>query len=299
MNSTVEPSLCVARQSSQRLGLEISLGGVSAQETSAVWTVAGWKIQFIRLQPDQTIALDQSQGSVYLKLICGGLVDPELTPFGALKEARNTLVADSQVKAEGLGAIFALFTETNAVPDNLHRMDQLAFDGPEASVFEWQSFYQRFDGRIEFFKDVEAYIVPGFHLLDADGAEIAYVHFWTVGKGADASTHDHSQNPSVLSPAFAEIHWVFNNGTGLGGMYECDAIGAERTRTVIQRGEEHGPFWRVDPAAGLPKTRPNGAVEYGLHGWQGGTDGDDNQAFDFVAAFEINPDHASVKPNSR
>lgn len=248
MPNNIELSLCEAQQSSRRLGLEITLGGVSARETSSVWTVAGWKIQFIRLQPDQAVALDQSQGSVYLKVICGALVDPELTPFGAAKEVRSTLITDSRVKAGQLGAIFALFTETNAVADNIHSMDQLAFDG----------------------------------------TEIAYVHFWTMGKGADASAHDHSQSPSAQAPAFTEIHWVFNNGSGLGGMYECDAIEGERTRTVMQRGEEHGPFWRFDAATGIPIIRPNGAVEYGLHGWQGGND-DDTQAFDFIAAFEINP----------
>lgn len=98
MDNNIELNLCEAQQSSQRLGLEITLAGVSARETSSVRTVAGWKIQFIRLQPGQTTELDQAQGSVYLKLICGALVDPDLSPFGAEKEVRNTLVTDSHVK---------------------------------------------------------------------------------------------------------------------------------------------------------------------------------------------------------
>ena len=31
------------------------------------------------------------------------------------------------------------------------------------------------------------------------------------------------------------------------------------------------------------------------HGWQGGEDGDSRKAYDFVAAFEINPDFALIK----
>ena len=68
--------------------------------------------------------------------------------------------------------------------------------------------------------------MPGFHLLDGDGAEIAYVFFWTAGKGVDLSTHDHGHAPSALAPAFAEVHQVLHNGTGLGGMYRTEAPGA-------------------------------------------------------------------------
>ena len=40
--------------------------------------------------------------------------------------------------------------------------------------------------------------------------------------------------------------------------------------------------------------RENGAVMYGWHGWQGGTDGLPDHAYDFVAAFEINPNFAEL-----
>jgi hypothetical protein len=57
----------------------------------------------------------------------------------------------------------------------------------------------------------------------------------------------------------------------------------------MQRGEEHGPFFVSDPTTGMAMRRENGAVEYPWHGWQAGTDDDAGQAFDFVAAFELNP----------
>ena len=76
-------------------------------------------------------------------------------------------------------------------------------------------------------------------------------------------------------------------------MYHCetrDAPAQERVRTVMQAGEEHGPFFRLDEATGKPLLRPNGAVDYPWHGWQGGTDDQPGQAYDLVAAFEIYPE---------
>ncbi len=66
--------------------------------------------------------------------------------------------------------------------------------------------------------------------------------------------------------------------------------------TYQQRGEEHGPFWQIDPHTGMPQRWANGAVEYGLHGWQAGVDEQPLQAYDFVAAFEINPNYARIQP---
>jgi hypothetical protein len=78
-------------------------------------------------------------------------------------------------------------------------------------------------------------------------------------------------------------------------MYECQAIGAgERVLTPLQRGQEHGPFWVSDPATGLPQRKANGALQYGFHGWQAGDDDFPGQSYDFVAAFEFNPDYAKV-----
>lgn len=282
-----------AQPSEVRFGLDIVLDGTAPNESSQTWTVAGWRIQFVRLQAHETAPLDQTAGTVYLKVITGALIDPDLGPFAAARTVRSTMVDASQTTAGPEGALFTVLTATEAVPDNLESMDQLAFNGPIADTFVWDTFYDRFRGA-EIFKGVDAHIVPGFHLLDADGVEIVYVHFWTMGKGGDASTHNHSHSPSPRAPAFAEVHWVFNNGTGDGAMYECDAPGEPRTRLVMQRGEEHGPFFGIDPTTSMPQLRDNGAVEYGFHGWQGGTDDSPAQAFDFVAAFEINPDYALV-----
>lgn len=291
-SSAGAPEICRAKRTEHRLGLDIALQGRAACETSERWTVGGWSLQFVRLQPNQMASLDQTSGSVHLKVIAGELANLGLGPFAAPKAVRQTRVDATEVTAGSSGAIFAVFTATDEVPARLYSMDQLAFGGPEADMFEWRSFHERFGADV--FEGVDAHIAPGFHLLDADGTEIVYVHFWTMGKGDDASTHNHSHRPSPRSPAFAEVHWVFNNGTGAGGMYECDAIDAPRSRIVMQRGEEHGPFWQIDPETRMPRLRPNGAVEYGWHGWEAGTDDDPARAYDFVAAFEINPDYAKV-----
>jgi len=251
-------------------------------------------MQFIRLQRGEAATIDQSPGTVHIKVITGHLERPDLTPLGPPGGVRTVVVDAPTVRAGAAGAVLAVMTETSAVPDNLHSMEQLAFSGPDADALVWESFFDRFGGA-EVFAGVDAHIVPGFHLLDGDGTEMAYIHFWTMGKNGDASTHNHGRGPSVNAPAFAETHFVFNNGTGAGGMYQCDKPGAPRTTLVMQRGEEHGPLWVVDPDTGMPARRSNGAVEYGWHGWKAGTDDNDAQAFDFVAAFEINPDLAPVR----
>ena len=100
--------------------------------------------------------------------------------------------------------------------------------------------------------------------------------------------------PAARAPAFAETHWVFNSGAPGAGMYLCDAPGASRARFPMGRGQEHGPFFAVDPLTHRPRMRANGAVEYPWHGWQGGQDDQPGEAYDFVAAFETNPDFALV-----
>ena len=174
-------------------------------------------------------------------------------------------------------------------------MSDLETAGPHSELLEWQTFDEKFGAFTGRFKNLEAHMVPGFHLLDAQGAEIAYVHFWTTGKGEDVSTHNHSNEPSDLAPAFAETHLVLRNGTGTGGMYECAAPDAEeRNRTIITAGEEHGPFFRFDPDTGQPALRENGSVDYPWHGWQGGMDEEPGQSYDLVTAFEISPQYTQV-----
>jgi hypothetical protein len=282
--------------SHDREGLELAFGHSASGDTtpgplvSDVWSVAGWTLQFVQLPPRQTLALDEATGKVYIKVIAGRLDNLDRSPFAGRRQIRGTVVEQGHVDAGDEGAMFAVLTETSSAADSIRSMDQLVFAGPRDEVFRWQSFEDKFGGFTDIFDGADAHIVPGFHLLDTTGAEIAYVHFWTAGKGVDLSTHNHANDPSPLAPAFAEVHWVFSNGTGNGGMYECDAPGAPlRERYPMQRGEEHGPFFVSNPATGMATLRENGAVEYPWHGWQAGTDGDEGQAFDFVAAFELNP----------
>ena len=74
-------------------------------------------------------------------------------------------------------------------------------------------------------------------------------------------------------------------------MFETAEPGAsERVRHRLMAGDEHGPYFEID-LAGKPIRRENGAVKYPWHGWQGGTNDSDMQAYDYVAAFEINPEY--------
>jgi hypothetical protein len=128
--------------------------------------------------------------------------------------------------------------------------------------------------------------------VDTDGTQIVFIHFWTAGKGIDMTAHDHSGAPTADNPAFVETHWVFNNGTGYGGMYSCNAEGGDRRSIIIQRGEEHGPFFHVDPIGRAVVKRGDGSILYDLHGWQAGRDNSPQQSYDMVGAFELNPDYA-------
>ncbi|MGI9621924.1 MAG: hypothetical protein ACR2PK_03735 [Acidimicrobiales bacterium] len=280
----------VATPTQLRTGLDIELSGDEPVRWSDEWTFGGWVVAFARLGPGAATSLDQSRGPVYLKVIVGELANIALNPCPPRGEVRSTLSDATEVVAGLDGAIFAVFIQTDDVPPQLKSMDQLGFAGRYAELLQWQSFYDLFGG-YEYFKDIDAHMVPGFHLLDSEGTEIAYVHFWTMGKGGDASTHNHSREPSDTKPAFVEVHWVLNNGTGEGGMYMCDSQDGPRTPMVMQRGEEHGPFWAAD-ANGGPRDLPNGAVEYPWHGWEAGPDDGTGQSFDLVAAFEINPKYA-------
>ena len=295
--SALAPSAIVEPGAEQE-GLSVALDRPDSRPgvaVSDIWNVGGWKIQFARLAARRRLRLDQNEGKIYVKVVTGELADIARGPFAASRQARDTLVSKSAVRAGDDGALLAVITETASVADSIGSMDQLVFGGPFAEILQWISFERKFGRFTALFDGLDAHIVPGFHLLDDDGSEIVYLHFWTAGKGVDCSTHDHSQDPAIVGSAFAEVHWVFQNGTGRGAMYECDAVGAkDRTTLPLQRGQEHGPFWSADPATGLPKRRANGALTYGFHGWQAGSDDRPGQTYDFVAAFEFNPDYAKV-----
>ena len=279
--------------SSTRRGLHITLSNRVPVSASDEWQVAGWKIQFVRLGPDRSLALNQTQGDVYLKVVTGALADVGMTPFAADREVRSTRVDADHVRAGSEGALVTVLVATQAVADNVACMDQLAFTGPLEEVFVWDTFEALFGSFIDAFNGVDAYMVPGFHILDDSGEEIVHLHFWTAGKGVDLTTHNHADDPSESAPAFAEVHWVLNNGSGSGGMYVVSEPGAAaRTRYPMQRGEEHGPFFHHE--GGRPSLLDNGAVSYPWHGWEAGDDGAEGQAFDVVAAFEINPAYCRI-----
>lgn len=281
----------------ERAGVNIVLdSGRAAGEpvVSDIWTVAGWTMQFVRLGGGDAVSLDRSAGRIHVKVVTGNLQNINRTAFAEAFGVVDTAVAADRLLAGRDGAVFAVFTESAQVLANVTDMATLRIAGPGDEAFAWQRFDEKFGAFTNLFDGVEAYLSPGFHLLDEQGEEITYVNLWTCGKGVDLSTHNHAQDPSAAAPAFAETHWVFNRGAAGAGMYLCDAPGAPRTRLPMRRGQEHGPFFAVDAATQRPKLRPNGAVEYPWHGWQGGTDDQAGEAYDFVAAFETNPEFALV-----
>ena len=281
-----------------RPGLKIILdsrGPVGEPVVSSVWSVAGWTLQFARLHAGQSLSLDQAAGRIYVKVVTGELANIGRKPFAGKFAVRDTDVSAGELRAGADGAVFAVFTETEDVPDNVRSMAELNIEGPMREAFEWQRFDEKFGAFTDFFDGMEAYMSPGFHLLDENSAEITYVNLWTAGKGVDLSTHNHGNDPSPAAPAFAEAHWVFNSGAPGAGMYLCDEPGAPRTRFPMRRGQEHGPFFAIDSSTGRPALRPNGAVEYPWHGWQAGDDDGSGQAFDFVAAFETYPDFVQLR----
>ena len=292
----IQPNAPLAKHG-QRPGLQITLDGQGTPGEPAVsnaWSVAGWTLQFARLQAGQSLSLDQSAGRIHVKVVTGELANIGRKPFAGPFMVRDTDVRAGQLRAGGDGAIFAVFTETADVADNVRSMAELNIQGPMDEAFAWQRFDEKFGAFTDFFDGVEAYMSPGFHLLDEHSAEVTYVNLWTAGTGVDLSTHNHGNDPSPAAPAFAEAHWVFNSGAQGAGMYLCDEPGGPRTHLPMRRGQEHGPFFATDPNTGRPVLRPNGAVEYPWHGWRAGNDDGTGQAFDFVAAFETYPDFVAV-----
>ncbi len=277
-----------------RFGVTLKMGPGSASRISPTWTMAGWRLQFVRLISGDSLLLDQSAGAVFVKVIEGALASPHRRTYPAVGDVVTTRLAQPVISAGSEGALLSVYTRTPAAPPAVQQMNQLVVNGPMAEAFAWQSFEQRYNAYTPFFNGTDAHLVPGFHLLDNDGAEIAYVFFWTAGKGVDLSTHNHGNTPNPDAPAFAEVHQVLYNGTGTGGMYSTPEPGAaERHRLPMFVGEEHGPFF-VITGNGTAKLRENGAVEYPWHGWQAGQDGLPGQAYDLVCAYEITAPYAKV-----
>jgi hypothetical protein len=277
-----------------RFGVSLSMGPGSETRISPVWTMAGWRLQFVRLSPGDSLLLDQQAGAVFVKVIQGSLSTPARRAYPAAGEVVTTRLAQPVITASTAGALVSIYTRTPEAPPVISQVSQLVVGGPMAEAFAWQTFEQRYSAFTPFFNGADAHLVPGFHLLDNDGAEIAYVFFWTAGKGVDLSTHNHGNTPNPNAPAFAEVHQVLYNGTGCGGMYRTPEPGAaERSRLPMYIGEEHGPFF-VIATNGMAKLRENGAVEYPWHGWQAGEDGYPGQAYDLVCAYEITAPYSKV-----
>lgn len=280
--------------SDDRPGLDVHLYDEPGPVSTEQWTMGGWSLRFVRLDAGQQYELDPSEGVAYVKVITGRLINPARVAYVAPRTVADTLVTDDHVVAGPDGAVVMVMVRTAAAPEQFTSMNQLAIDGPLAEHLTWSTFEARFAGLLTAFDGLDAHLTPGFHLLDADGAEIAYVYVWTAGKGVDMSTHNHGHKPGRRSPAFAEVHWVLANGTGQGGMYETSAPGApDRTRLAVPTGCEHGPYFEFDDD-GVPVLRENGAVVYPWHSWQGGDDGQPGQAYDVVIPFEITVPYARV-----
>jgi len=285
--------IIAAQISSKGTGLDLTIGSLptgSVFAASDIWRMGGWDLMFVNLGADQHLPVSQADGAVYVKVILGSLANSGQERFAPRKQARDTRITEDELVASAEGCLLAVLTETEGVASNIHTMDELKVSGPFAEALTWLQFDKSYIGKqLPYFEGLDTYLLPGFHLLDEQGDEIIYVHFWTAGKGVDMSPHNHSPAPTADAPAFTETHWVLNNGTGKGAMYDCNDSRdpADRTYITMQRGQDHGPFWTVESDSGMPKLRANGAIEFGFHGWQAGTDDDPQQAYDLVAAFEL------------
>jgi hypothetical protein len=279
--------------SKERLGVDLHMYEGAGPVASDRWSFGGWDLYFVRLDAGQRWQLDE-QGSVSVKVVVGRLTTPSRVPYIAPRSLADTRVTEGELVAGPEGALVTVLVKTPSAPDRVTSMNDIALRGPHADVLGWTSFGERFAAYTDYFNGLDAGLTPGFHLLDAAGEEICYLYLWTAGKGVDLSTHNHGRAPSPTSPAFAEVHWVVSNGTGLGGMYETPEPGApDRSRMPVPEGFEHGPFFEFD-STGAPILRENGAVTYPWHGWQGGDDGKAGQAYDVVIPFEITVPYARI-----
>ena len=289
MNDINEPNIAFTANSSRGgINLHFDLSNREALQCSPCWLSAGRRIQFIYLAPFQVFSLPE--GTNYIKVITGRLHNIELNSLAAPFAVRSTQVARTEVVTDRHSALIALMTLTRDTPEHVTEVANLKFHGEYAEHLIWQTFHERFGRHIDIFKGKDCHMANGFHLRDEAGTDIVYVNPWACGKGVDLSTHNHGGTPSLLAPAFAEIHWVLASGTLDGGMYQTSAPGhAKRTCYPMNVGEEHGPFYNID-SRGLPVLLNNGAVDYPWHGWQGGENRLPGQRYDYVWAFEIGID---------
>ncbi len=257
---------------------------------SESWRMGAWHISFARIAAHEALALDPSLGTPYVKVIAGTLAEPERGAFAPAGTVRGTRVEGGGIRAGSAGAVVAIFQASEGASLPVRSLGALAIAGPHDEALTWRSF----GAALPQFAGLDAHFAPGFHLIDGDGGEIAYVFTWAAGPGVDMTTHNHGK-PTPARPAFAEVHLVLHKGGPGGGMYETPAPGsAERQWTPLQPGEEHGPFFAVDPQTGRPLRGENGCVVYPWHSWQAGP-AVGAAADDVVVAIEISPDYAVVE----
>ncbi len=262
-------------------------------QQSPVWVTGGRRLQLFRLGANETLTL--GGGRHFVKVVIGRIANLERSCLAAPFAVRATGIDVDELVAGEDGALFMLMSLAEDAAEMITDMASLTFEGPLSHALVWQRFDAKFAGITDYFDGKDCYMASGIHVLDEHDDEIVYVNPWTCGKGVDLSTHNHAHAPSPMAPAFAEVHWVLAAATEQSGMYRTPEPGAdERERFVMGLGDEHGPFYDRD-ASGLPVLRENGAVQYPWHGWQGGDDGSADSAYDFVAAFEINPSYMEAR----
>ena len=274
------------------INLHCNLENSAASQQSHHWTSGGRRLQFFYLAPASVLSLPT--GRNFVKVITGRLDNIDRSSLAPPFSVRSTEVRSEKVSTREETALIALMTLTENAPEILDDITQLAFVGEACGELSWQTFHERFGAFLDAFEGQDCHMANGFHLLNENDTEVAYVNPWVCGKGVDLSTHNHANDPSPMAPAFAEVHWVLASGTQAGGMYETPGPGSgERTLHPMILGQEHGPFYDRD-IQGLPIFRKNGTVQYPWHGWQGGQDDSPGQRYDYVWAFEINPDYVEA-----
>ncbi|MFC1594469.1 M20/M25/M40 family metallo-hydrolase, partial [Candidatus Omnitrophota bacterium] len=289
---------------------ECERGGVTIQfsapefravDSSAAWNMAGWQMRFVQLAPHAQLKLDQASGTIYVKVITGRLTNINRGAFAEPKAKRTTLVVEEFIEAGVEGAIVAVMVKTDKAPDAISKMEQVAVTGSKAELLHWNRV-DSYDWGREAFADMPFYNLPGFQIKNAQGKEIAYIQFWSAGKGVNCGMHNHSNAPTKNAPTFCEVHLGMFNGTGQGGM-----VDEQGTLLIILEGDEHGRYWEIDPETRKPVLRENGAVYYDMHRWQAGLPAgqaggervadEGDEAFDVWAVFEIAPDEAVIEDN--
>jgi len=218
---------------------------------SSDWQVAGRRLRFLFLPPGRQKQLNL--GRHFAKVVVGRLENIDRGCFAEPFAVRTTLLDTDVLAAGPEGALVALLTEGEDTPDRIVSMGDAQFLGSLADRLIWQSFETRFGQFMDVFNGLDCHMMDGIYLLDGSGEEIAYVNFWSCGKGVDLSTHNHGQDPREGAPAFAEVHWVIDAATSSSGMYRTAEPGhSERSRSPMRRGDEHGPYFEFDAQTGLP-----------------------------------------------